>query len=327
MKDIKLNHIKGSLKIYKENKNKDNFEKIKIFPYSIPLYNLDEIDISTCILNKKIDIPIYINAMTGGSKHSLEINKKLFKIAKKLNLVLFLGSYSNGLKKIEENSYILDLLRNSNIVYGFNIGIDKSYLEIEKTFEETNSYFLQVHINTVQEYLQDKRFDITNYIKNFEVLSKINNSLIVKEVGFGMSKEMVDYVISKGVKCVDVSGKGGANFAKIENLYNKKLEKKYLENWGLSTVDSLIDNLENMKKIDILASGGIKTPLDVCKCLILGAKACGISSHILYLITKYSEDEVIKILEDFIFEIKLIMSMLGVKNLQDLRKVRYEIKE
>lgn len=327
MKDVKLNHINGSLKIYEENKNRDNFEKIKIFPYSIPLYNFDEIDISTSILNEKIDIPIYINAMTGGSKHSLEINKKLFKIAKELNLVLFLGSYSNGLKRIEENSYILDLLKESNINYGFNIGLDKTYLEIDKTLKETNPKFLQVHINVVQEYLQDKKFNIGNYIENFDYLHKISDVLILKEVGFGMSKEMVDYAISKGIKCVDISGKGGANFAKIENLYNKKYEKSYLEDWGISTVDSLIDNRDNINKIDILASGGIKTPLDVCKCLILGAKACGISSYILYLITKYSEEETINILKDFIFEIKLIMSMLGAKNLKDLRKVRYEIKD
>ncbi len=34
---------------------------------SLPLYNLDEIDLSTEFAGRKWDFPFYINAMTGGS--------------------------------------------------------------------------------------------------------------------------------------------------------------------------------------------------------------------------------------------------------------------
>lgn len=40
----------------------------------------------------------------------------------------------------------------------------------------------------------------------------------MKEVGFGMSKELVGKLYEVGVVVIDISGYGGINFLKIENF-------------------------------------------------------------------------------------------------------------
>ena len=46
--------------------------------------------------------------------------------------------------------------------------------------------------------------------------------VIVKEVGFGFSREAIAQLESIGVSAIDISGTGGTNFAKIENGRRKE---------------------------------------------------------------------------------------------------------
>lgn len=313
-------HLNISKKNYRKN---IMFSKIKLYPYSIPMYKLEEIDISTTINGINIDIPFYINAMTGGIKESVEINKRLFNIAKKLNLLMFTGSYSKGLKGEYINSYLIKEFKENNMKFGLNIGIDKGIDIIKKINKEISPTFMQVHINTMQEYLQNISNKL-DYMDTFKRLHEIDN-LILKEVGFGMSKEFLNLCIKNGINTVDISGKGGTNFAEIENEITENKEKFYLNDWGITTLDSLIES----KDINILklASGGINNPLDIVKCLILGADAVGMSSKFIYLLSNYTDSEIIEILKGYIEDIKVIMSLLGAKNIKELRNIRWTLDE
>ena len=51
----------------------------------------------------------------------------------------------------------------------------------------------------------------------------------------------------------------------------------YLSQWGQSTAESLLESTEFQDRLNIFASGGLRTPLDAVKCLALGAKAIGMS--------------------------------------------------
>lgn len=314
--NIKKRHIEEALNMYTD---KSIFEEIKVYPYSIPIYELDEISLTTSIQDVKIPYPIYINAMTGGEEISVEINKKLKKIAKSLNIPLFFGSFSKGLQKEYLESYDtkdLDL-------FGMNIGIDKDFEIVEKIYNQYKPTFMQVHVNAMQEYMQGK--EIKNWYSNLEKLKKLPFKIILKETGFGMTKEMIELGYKNGITCFDISGRGGANFSLIEKNIRNVLFKDHLLNWGLKTTDSLIDvqKFKKINKVDILASGGVKTPYDILVCLILGAKAVGISSHILYLLTKYDTDKVIDILKEYMKDLKFLMSLLGTKSILDLKKVRW----
>ena len=62
---------------------------------------------------------------------------------------------------------------------------------------------------------------------------------------------------------------------KMKRRSNKDMN--YLSQWGQSTVESLLESTEFQDRLNIFASGGLRTPLDAVKCLALGAKAIGMS--------------------------------------------------
>jgi L-lactate dehydrogenase (FMN-dependent) and related alpha-hydroxy acid dehydrogenases len=70
----------------------------------------------------------------------------------------------------------------------------------------------------------------------------------------------------------------------------------------------------------IFASGGIRNPMDVVKCLRLGAKSVGISGLVLHHLQKYSYSETKLYFEIFAKQIQIIMANIGAKNIQDIKK-------
>ena len=81
---------------------------------------------------------------------------------------------------------------------------------------------------------------------------------------------------------------------------------------------ALLMNKDNQSKVNLLASGGVTTPLDVVKLLILGAQAVGISGYFLKAAQK-DESVMMEEIENFLHEFKLIMLMLGCESIEDLR--------
>lgn len=81
-----------------------------------------------------------------------------------------------------------------------------------------------------------------------------------------MSRETVKRLASVGVKTVDISGTGGTDFAKIEDNRRAYDRYPYMHGWGQSTVVSLAEAMSlprEEKRPEIIASGGIKNPLDI----------------------------------------------------------------
>ncbi len=290
---------------------------------SIPKYNLDEINITTCICGFELATPFFINAITGGSEYAKQINQKLANIAEKCQIAMATGSFSPALKNSE---YVDDFLyiHNKSILSMTNIGADKSFFAMQQAISYTNADILQIHLNTLQELLMyegDHNFnEWSNNITS--AITELNIPIIVKEVGFGMSKNTIHSLIDLGVKTIDISGKGGTNFAYIENSRsNNPIE--YLNNWGISTVNSLLNSIPYQSQCDFIASGGVRNALDIVKCFILGAKAVGISQTFLNWVVEYEEHVVVEKIEQLKLEIKKIMCLLNCKCLSELRNIDY----
>ena len=108
-----------------------------------------------------------------------------------------------------------------------------------------------------------------------------------------MDAETIRYAMSQGIKTVDISGRGGTSFAYIEN--SRGGNRDYLNNWGQSTVQTLLQAQDLREDVEILASGGVRNPLDMVKCLVLGAKGVGLSRTVLELVERYPVDKVVAI--------------------------------
>ena len=77
------------------------------------------------------------------------------------------------------------------------------------------------------------------------------------------------------------------------------------------------------QEVELLASGGVRHPLDMIKALVLGAKAVGLSRAMLDLVENHLVEEVIDIVEGWKSDLRLIMCALSCRNLQELKNVPY----
>ncbi|HEN4310146.1 TPA: type 2 isopentenyl-diphosphate Delta-isomerase [Streptococcus agalactiae] len=319
MTNRKDDHIKYALK-YQSPYN--SFDDIELIHSSLPKYNVNDIDLSTHFAGQSFEFPFYINAMTGGSEKGKAVNHKLAQVAQATGIVMVTGSYSAALKNDEDDSYpTTDLY--PDLKLATNIGLDKPVPAAESTVKAMNPIFLQVHVNVMQELLMpegEREFHMwRSHLK--EYVDNIQCPLILKEVGFGMDLQSIKDAYDIGITTVDISGRGGTSFAYIENQRGR--DRSYLNTWGQTTAQSLINAQSMMDKMDILASGGIRHPLDMVKCLVLGAKAVGLSRTVLELVERYPVDNVIAILNSWKEDLRMIMCALNCKKITDLRQVNY----
>jgi len=108
-----------------------------------------------------------------------------------------------------------------------------------------------------------------------EIILKSPVPIIVKEVGFGISKECAHKLHSIGVKWVDVGGTGGTNFINIESARSDKSIITSLVSWGIPTAASLLEIKNENLPIKLIASGGIRNGLDLLKSIAMGYKSSG----------------------------------------------------
>lgn len=163
IKDRKLEHILTCLdKNIEAQYKKTGFEDIEFIHRALPEMDFSEIDTSLTIFNHQFDFPLFINAMTGGHKVSERINKNLAKLADEFNIGLVLGSQRAAIidpsleytykiaRETSPNAFIVGNLGAPQITKEF--GID----EINRAIEMINADALTIHLNSLQESLQDE---------------------------------------------------------------------------------------------------------------------------------------------------------------------------
>ncbi|SDL80054.1 type 2 isopentenyl-diphosphate Delta-isomerase [Streptococcus equinus] len=319
MMNRKDEHIKYALK-YQSPYN--SFDEMELIHHSLPDYDLSEIDLHTHFAGRDFDYPFYINAMTGGSEKAKAVNRKLAQVAQAAGLVMVTGSYSAALKNPQDDSYP-SKKDYPDLLLATNIGIDKPYELGVQTVDEMQPIFLQVHVNLMQELLMPEgEREFRSWKKNLEnYATKMPVPVVLKEVGFGMDLKTIQMAHAFGIKTFDISGRGGTSFAFIEN--QRGGDRSYLNEWGQTTVQSLLNLQDFVDTVEILASGGVRHPLDMVKCFVLGAKSVGLSRTVLELVEKYPVEQVVDIVNGWKDDLRLIMCALNCKTIADLRNVDY----
>lgn len=308
----------------------DNLLSDVYLPHNaLPELNFNDIDTSLVFLGKKIDYPILINAMTGGSEFSEEINRDLSNIAKDFNIPMAVGSETIALEEKEaEKSFrvVRDTIGDEGIVIG-NIGGLSSPEDAKIAIDILRADALQIHLNVAQELVMDEGDrDFKGVLKNIEsIVNSVEVPVIVKEVGFGISYDVAKKLYDVGVRHVDVSGYGGTNFIEIENLRNPSMDFAELYSWGIPTAASIIQVRKLPDDLRIIASGGIRTSMDIIKSIVLGADIAGISGEILSYLVHGGILNAKEYMDNTIYKLKVIMLLLGKKDLKELREVDYKL--
>lgn len=297
---------------------------------ALPELNLSDIDTKINYLGKSIDYPIIINAITGGTEFAGEINKDLSLLAKEFNIPMAVGSETIIL--CEDDS-----CRDSFKVVRENVGQDGvviANLSGHATVEDAKYALdiiqgdaMQIHLNVAQELsMEEGDRDFKGILSNIEAIVKsIDKPVIVKEIGFGLSKDVAQRLYDVGVRHIDVSGHGGTNFIEIENLRNRSMDLTELYPWGIPTALSLIKCRELASDLSIISSGGIRHSMDVVRSLVLGADIVGISGEILSYLVHGGYDNTKNYLDALTYKIKMIMLLMGKENIEELRKAEYKL--
>ncbi|MBS3991107.1 MAG: type 2 isopentenyl-diphosphate Delta-isomerase [Erysipelothrix sp.] len=321
MSQRKDDHIAFALE--QQVKNND-FDRFRFVHTSIPSTSLDSIDLRTTLGPFTLNVPFFINAMTGGSNQSFEINEKLAQLAKACDLAMATGSVSIALKdpSLSDAFTILSKVNPEGLRIA-NVGAGSRSDKLNQAVDLVNAHACQIHLNALQELIMpegDKNFSSWwNDLEDCVLHSKV--PIIVKEVGFGMSPHTILKLESLGVKMIDVSGQGGTDFAWIENQ-RRSHSLDFFNGWGHSTLESLL-SVKGRTHVDLIASGGIRGALDIAKALASGAKAVGLSSYFLKLVTNHSLQEAITQVEQLKNELKMILCALDAHDIESLTKVDF----
>ena len=300
------------------------FDRMRLPYHSLPEMSVHDVDVSTQMFNRTFPTPLFINAMTGGSDQAKIINHRLALLAKHFQLPMATGSLSALFHNPSLNE-TFTVVRETN-PDGFiiaNLGAHHGIENVKRAIEILNADAFEYHLNVPQELAMpegDRSFQgwVTNISNAREQLSI---PVIVKEVGFGMSLNTIQLLKKLGVQYINVGGRGGTNFSIIENQ-RSQTPFNGLNEIGYSTVESLLF-AHHVTGPTYLASGGIRSPLDVVKALVLGAKLVGMSHYFLHLVTHHTHEEAVHILDAFIQECKAIMVTMGVRSTSALAQQPY----
>lgn len=333
----KRDHIRIALDPRSQTEGQNGLDSIELIHEALPDLNFKEVDISTSFVFKgeavSLSSPIFISSMTAGHEKGREINEALARLSDRHQILMGVGSQRRELEdsnaaeewaRVRRQAPRARLLGNIGIAQLIKSPIDK----IRHLIESTEALALFVHLNPLQEALQPEgTTEFKNGLQAIENLVKmVGVPVIVKEVGCGFSVDTLKRLESTGIYAVDISGKGGTHWGRVEGYRSQENELLYkvaqtFSDWGISTVQSMLNAKEARVSYEIWASGGVRNGLEVGKLCALGANKVGIAKPFLEaaLLGDEALEELLKKLE---LELKITMFCTGSKNLKDLQTKR-----
>lgn len=303
---------------------KNGFEQYEFVHKALPELNLADIDTSTTFLGRKFAFPFFIEALTGGSPQAERINKNLAQAAEAFGIGMGVGS-QRVMLDCPDLGYTYQVRdRAPNILLFGNIGATQlcslTASDIVRLVEAIGADGMAVHLNATQEMCQPEGdTDWRDILANIErICKKTPFPVIVKETGCGIDAGIAQRLESAGVACLDIAGAGGTSFTKVEYYRGAGISKALFE-WGIPTAESLWQ-CRPVVKIPLIASGGIRTGVECAKAIAMGASLAGFAWPLLKA-ARRSHHDVLEILTTLGEELKRAMLLVGVQNIDELRKV------
>jgi len=259
-------------------------EEVDLVHDALPELAVDEVDVSTTLLGKRLRAPLLITGMTGGTDEASAINHGLAQVAEEHGIAFGLGSM-RAMQRKPALAYTFEVRAHAPTTLVLaNLGVVQAAAlasaEVEALVGRVGADALCLHLNPAQELIQpggDRDFrgalaTIARLVRELPV------PVVVKETGCGISRPVGERLAGAGVRTVDVSGAGGTSWIKVEALRAGAPERELgalFADWGIPTAAALI-GLRGLG-LELVASGGVRTGLDVAKAIALGARVAGVA--------------------------------------------------
>jgi isopentenyl-diphosphate delta-isomerase len=303
------------------------FECVQLVHDALPELALDELDTSVTLLGKTLLAPIIIAAMTGGTDEAAEINSTLASVAEARGYGFGLGSQRAMHRKTElAYTYRVREYAPTTLILG-NVGMvqarEMSIEQLRALADAVKADALCVHLNPAMELVQPEGDrDFRGGIALFQKLTQeLGIPVVAKETGNGISHRTAIKLRASGVTHVDVSGAGGTSWVGVETLRAQEGARRLGEalwDWGVPTAASVMACV-NARFEGVIATGGVKSGIDVAHAVALGACAAGIARPSLQALKQGGRAGVEQFFDDVERELRAVMLLTGSRTLADLR--------
>src|SRR5699024_1317726 len=203
-----------------------------------------------------------------------------------------------------------------------NLGAGRSGQDAVRAVELLHADALQLHVNAVQETaMPEGSRDFSDWARSVATVVEASPvPVIVKEVGFGLSRRTLSTLSSLGVQIADVSGKGGTDFLSIESSRRTDtavIDYSVLTGLGQSALACLLDAPEDAPQL--LASGGVRSggdrnPDDVVKAVACGASSLGVAGLFLKRVLDGGAEAVVPLVRGWVEQTTAVFALLGASS-------------
>ncbi len=301
-------------------------EDVMLIHKALPEVDYGKIKTEVEFLGKKLSFPMLIASMTGGHPETKEINARLAEAVEETGIGMGVGSQRAAIEdeSLAESFTIVREKAPTAFIYA-NIGmpqvLERGVEVVEKAIEMIDADAVAIHLNYLQEAIQPEG-DVNaegalDALK--EVCRELKVPVIAKETGAGVSREVAFMLKKAGVSAIDVGGKGGTTFSgvevyRVEDEVSKSVGLDFWD-WGLPTAFSIVDC---RSILPLIATGGIRSGLDVAKAIAIGADVGSAALPFL----KAAADGVERVKDEINYfrkGLKTAMFLTGCKDIEELK--------
>ena len=309
------------------------FEDIHFIHRALPEIDKAKIDLSTTVFGHKFSAPLIVGAMTGGTAEATRINAAVAEAVETLQLGMGVGSQRAAIenpklaktfavaRKKAPTAFLIANIGGIQLVHGYGVK------EVKKAVKMIDADAVAVHLNALHEAVQPEGQTTFKGVlaKIGEIAGELDKPVIVKETGAGIAAEDAKKLETAGVKAIDVGGTGGTSFAAVE-YYRTTGQENNLRHflgdvfwdWGIPTVVSLVETTQTVK-IPVIASGGVRSGIDVAKALALNTCLASVSQPALEAAVKGAKATE-RMLSFLMEELRAVMFLVGAEKVPSLAK-------
>lgn len=325
----KSDHIRINLEEDVRSGLTTGLDRFRFIHRALPELNLEDISLSQTLFGRKLDSPLLISSITGGTGEAARLNRTLAEAAQQARIAMGLGSQRTAIETPEladtfrVRSYAPDILLLANlgaVQLNYGYGID----QCRRAVEMIEADALILHFNALQEAVQPEgntRF--AGLAKKIALVCRaLDVPVIAKEVGWGFSEPDIRLLVEAGVAAIDVAGAGGTSWSQVEmhraqNGSQARLAAAFVD-WGIPTAEAIQNVSWAAPQLLIFASGGLRTGLDIAKCIAMGARLGGMAGPFLKAAAQ-SLEATVQTIEELRREIQVCMFAAGAADLDQLR--------
>ncbi len=323
----KASHLRLCAEEDVEHRGTTLLEEVRLLHDALPELSVDDVDLSVEILGRRLQAPLLISGMSGGTPEAGELNRALATVAQKCGLGFGVGSQRPMLLhpetaqsyRVRDVAPDILLLGNIGVVQAREAGVSR----VAGLVKEIGADALCVHLNVAQELVQEE--GDRDFRGALGAIAKLVDELpvpvIVKETGCGLGPRTLARLHALGVQWVDVSGAGGTSWTAVESLRGSEHQRALgsdLREWGIPTAAAIV--YARREKLGTIASGGIRSGLDAARALALGADAVSLALPLLRAYATGGLDAALAAAGRIVEGLRAVALLTGSRRPEDLAK-------